>query len=107
MNGGPVTKRAVESAALPAFEILAGMGVYAWSVVMLAWSYTYAVSTAFFLALDIWGVVALASPILLRDKTSRFKRNFVRFLAGMLAFHVVTCLYAAVTMPEAILLWPR
>jgi hypothetical protein len=108
----PTMKRFLWAAAwvtLGLLGVLAGCGLYMLSgyVLLLVGFSFYAVGYACFLAFAVWLIGAPVLYVRSKQRDPLFKRNLMSFLAGMLAFHLVTCLAVAIYSPQAILFWSR
>lgn len=106
------TKTRVVTAArlvvLAALGVLAGLVLY-WpsAVILLLCGFSFAaVSGGFFLAFAIWLVGAPIAYVRLRGRSAEFRRGLLALLAGMLAWHLYTCLGVLVENPQSIP-WPR
>jgi hypothetical protein len=97
--------RLLPAAGLFVLGLLAGFLLYLMSffALFIAGFSFYALGTGYFLAFAIWLVGAPVSLALSRGRDGQ--RVLLVFLAGMLVFHVATCLGMAIYAPQTVIVW--
>lgn len=99
---------ATRLAALVVLGVLAGFALWICSAFVLGMAglYMYGLVPAFFLAFVIWLIGAPIAYFRLRGRGAEYRRGLLTFLAGMLAFHLYSCVGVVIEAPQSIP-WPR